>query len=62
MTTKTRAEKLAQELEQRMPELAARGIVPAAREVKQEDTVDMDNLATRRAALRKLHDFKDGVL
>jgi|688.fasta_scaffold548555_2 hypothetical protein len=62
MTNPTRAAKLAQELEQRRPELAAKGIVPAAREVKQEDTVGMDNLAKRRAALKKLHDFKDGVL
>jgi hypothetical protein len=62
MTNSTRAAKLAQELEQRRPELAAKGMVPAAREVIQEDTVGMDNLAKRRAALKKLHDFKDGVL
>lgn len=62
MTTKTRAEKLAQELQQRMPELVAMGAVPAAREVKQADTAGMDKLAKRRAALKKLHDFRDGVL
>jgi hypothetical protein len=62
MTPKTRAEQLVQELQRRMPDLAAKGIVPVAREVNQEDTVGMDNLAKRRAALKKLHDFKDGVL
>ena len=51
-----------QELEKRRPELAAKGIVPAAREVKQADTAGMDKLAKRRTALKKLHDFKDGVL
>lgn len=62
MTIPTRAAKLAQELEQRRPELAAKGIVPAAREVKQADTAGMDKLAKRRDALKKLHDFKDGVV
>lgn len=62
MTNPTRAAIMAQELAQRMPELVAMGVVPAAREVKQEDTVGMDKLAKRRAALKKLHDFKDGVL
>lgn len=62
MTTKTRAEQLVQELEQRRPELVAKGVMPAAREVKQADTAGMDKLAKRRAALKKLHDFKDGVL
>lgn len=62
MTNPTRAAKLAQELQQRRPELAAKGIVPVAREVKQADTAGMDKLAKRRAALKKLHDFKDGVL
>jgi hypothetical protein len=62
MPTKTRAEKLAKELEQRRPELSAMGVVPMAREVKQADIAGMDKLAKRRAALKKLHDFKDGVL
>lgn len=62
MTTKTRAEQLVQELEQRRPELVAKGVMPAVREVKQADTAGMDKLAKRRAALKKLHDFKDGVL
>jgi hypothetical protein len=62
MTNPTRAAKLAQELDQRMPALVAMGVVPAAREVKQADTAGMDKLAKRRAALKKLHDFKNGVL
>lgn len=62
MTNPTRAAKLAQELDQRMPELAAKGIVPVAREVKQADTAGMDKLAKRRIALEKLGHFKDGVL
>jgi hypothetical protein len=65
MTNPTGAERLAHELKQRQPDLAAKGIVPAAREVKQADTAGMDKLAKlakRRAALKKLHDFKDGVL
>lgn len=62
MQTQTRAAKLAQELDQRGPELAVMGIVPVAREVKQADTAGMDKLAKRRAALKKLHDFKDGVI
>jgi hypothetical protein len=62
MTNPTRAAKLAQELEQRRPELVAMGAAPAAREVRQADTAGMDKLAKRRAALKKLHDFKDGVL
>ena len=35
-----------------MLELVAMGAVPAAREVKQEDTAGMDKLAKRRAALK----------
>lgn len=62
MMTKTRAKRLVQELEQRMPEIVAMGVVPAVREVKQADTAGMDKLAKRRAALKKLHDFKDGVI
>jgi len=62
MDTSTRAAKLAQELKQRMPELAAKGLVPDARDFKRDDTAGMDKLAKRRAALKKLHDFKDGVL
>ena len=62
MTTKTRAEQFVQELDQRMPELVAMGAVPVAREVKQADTAGMDKLAKRRAALKKLQDFKEGVL
>jgi hypothetical protein len=62
MKTKTRAERLVQEIDQRMPELVAKGVVPAAREIKQVDTAGMEKLAKRRAALKKLHDFKDGVL
>ena len=62
MTIPTRAEKLVKELQQRGPELAAKGIIPAAREVKQADTVGLDRLAKRRESLAKLHDFKDGVL
>jgi hypothetical protein len=62
MQTQTRAAKLAQELEQRRPELAAKGVVPAAREVKQADVAGMEKLTKRRAALEKLHDFRDGVL
>ena len=62
MTTKTRAEQLVQELEQRRPELAAMGVLPEAHGVKQLDTAGMDKLAKRRAALAKLQDFKGGVL
>jgi hypothetical protein len=62
MKTKTRAERLVQEIDQRMSELVAKGVVPAAREIKHADTAGMDKLAKRRAALRKLQDFKGGVL
>jgi hypothetical protein len=58
MTPKTRAEKTVEMLRDRMP-LAPD---PRVREVKRADTAGMDRLAQRRAALKKLHDFKDGVL
>jgi hypothetical protein len=58
MTNKTRAEQTVEMLRTRMP-LAPD---PKVREVKQADTAGMDKLAKRRAALKKLHDFKDGVL
>lgn len=61
MTNKTRAGKPAPDLEQCRPELAAKGIVPAAHGIKQADAAGMGELAKRRAALKKLHDFKDGV-
>lgn len=58
MTTKTRAEQTVEMLRTRMP------FAPdfKAREVKQEDTAGIDKLAKRRVALKKLQDFKDGVL
>lgn len=62
MTNPTRAAKLAQELDQRMPELVAKGVVPAVREVTKADTESMDKLAKRRASLKKLQDFKYGVI
>lgn len=62
MTNPTRAAKLAQELDKRMPELVVKGIMPAIREVTQADTESMDKLAKRRAALKKLQDFKYGVI
>ena len=37
-------------------------VASCVRTVKQEDGAGMDKLAKRRAALKKLHDFKDGVL
>jgi hypothetical protein len=55
--TKTRAEQTVQMLRNRMPV----AVSPKVREVKQADTAGMDKLAQRRAALKKLHDFKDGV-
>ena len=58
MTTKTRAEQTVEMLRTRMP------VEPDSkvRGVKQPDTAGMDKLAKRCAALKKLHDFKDGVL
>jgi len=57
MTTKTRAEQTVEMLRTRMP------VEPDSkvRDVKQPDTAGMDKLTKRRAALKKLHDFKDGV-
>jgi hypothetical protein len=58
MTTKTRAEQTVEMLRSRMP------VTPDSkvREVKQADTAGMDKLAKRRAALKKLDDFKFGVI
>jgi hypothetical protein len=44
MTIKTRASKLAQELEQRRRELATKGTVPSAHDVKRADAAGMDEL------------------
>lgn len=61
-TKQSRAARLAQELEQRQPELIAKGIIPDSLEVKQSETVGMENLEKRRTALKKLRTFMDGVL
>jgi hypothetical protein len=58
MTTKTRAEQTVEMLRTRMPVTPA----PKMRVVKLADTAGMDKLEKRRAALKKLNDFKDGVL
>ena len=58
MTTKTRAQKTVEMLRDRVPATSELKV----REVKQPDTAGMDKLAKRRAALKKLHDFKDGVV
>ena len=42
--------------------LANLEVTSCVRTVKQDDGAGMDKLAKRRAALKKLHDFKDGVL
>ncbi|GAB1393249.1 hypothetical protein MASR1M60_14120 [Rhodocyclaceae bacterium] len=61
MTNKTRAEKLAEELQARKTEIT--GEKPSTvRTVKQPEVTGMDKLEQRRAALRKLHDFRGGVL
>lgn len=57
MTTKTRAEQTVEMLRTRMP------VTPRkSQQDKHEDTAGMDNLAKRRAALKKLEDFKYGVI
>lgn len=58
MTTKTRAEQTVEMLRTRMPVTPD----PKKRVVKLSDTAGMDKLEKRRAALKKLNDFKDGVL
>lgn len=58
MTAKTRAEQTVEMLRTRMPVTPD----PKVREVKQADAAGMDKLAKRRTALKKLQDFKDGVL
>ena len=58
MTTKTRAELTVEMLRTRM---AITPDLKDEREVKLADTVGADKLAQRRAALKKLYDFKDGV-
>ncbi len=60
MTVKTRAELLVKELEKRQHEIT--GEAPGKRTVKQSDSAGIDKLEKRRAALRKLHDFRNGVL
>jgi hypothetical protein len=62
MTTKKRAEQFVQKLDQRMPELLSMRLVPTAREIEQVDATGLDRLIRRRAALKKLLDFKNGVL
>ncbi len=57
MENKTRAQKTVEMLRERM----AKSNEPAVREVRQADTAGPDKLAKRREALKKLHDFKDGV-
>lgn len=57
METKTRAQQTVEMLRERMPSSSK----PEVREVRQADTAGMDKLEKRRAALKKLHDFKDGV-
>lgn len=57
MTTKTRAENTVEMLRTRMPPTPGTNV----REVKQSETAGMDKLAKRHAALKKFHDFKDGV-
>jgi hypothetical protein len=58
MTTKTRAEQTVEMRRTRL-QLAPTSKTP---EVKQVATAGLDRLAKRRTALKKLHDFKDGVL
>lgn len=58
MTTKTRAEQTVEMLRTRMPVT----LDLKMRVVKLADTAGMDKLEKRRTTLKKLHDFKDGVL
>jgi hypothetical protein len=58
MTTKTRAELTVEMLRTWM---AITPDLKDEREVKLANTVGADKLAQRRAALKKLYDFKDGV-
>jgi len=61
MSGKTRAEKLVEELQARKAEVT--GEKPTnVRTVKQSEAIGMDKLEKRRAALRKLHEFRGGVL
>jgi hypothetical protein len=45
-----------------LPGLATSEVTSKVRSIKQEDSAGMDKLAKRRAALKKLADFRDGVL
>jgi hypothetical protein len=62
MPSKTRAQLLVEELQARMPKADTESTKSNVRTVKQADKAGMDALEKRRVALKKLHDFKDGVL
>lgn len=60
MAEKTRAEQYAEMLRDQQPSVLVKASTKG-RVIKQADTTSLEKKADLRAALKKLHDFKDGV-